>query len=145
MAAVDQVPQHGGRAGASNHHNNARDSVGWQQHKRQPDLAAHFLYSWNPFAERRTKEATPLVPARADWRTSLRPRTLADLPPSNAVILHDDKTYYPSAQTVYGADVETMVQEEDAQPLTQPLVEPIRIRKFRAGASTGPERRWDDE
>ena len=61
------------------------------------------------------------------------------------MILHDDKTYYPSAQAVYGADVETMVQEEDAQPLTQPIVEPIKIRKFRAGASNGPEKRWDDE
>lgn len=68
-----------------------------------------------------------------------------DLPSSNAIILHDDKTYYPSAQALYGKDVETMVQEEDAQPLTQPIVEPIRVRKFRVGASGGPEKRFDDE
>lgn len=68
-----------------------------------------------------------------------------DLPSSNAIILHDDKTYYPSAQALYGADVETMVQEEDAQPLTQPIVEPVRVRKFRVGASNGPEKRFDDE
>ena len=35
--------------------------------------------------------------------------------PSNAVVLHEDKQYYPTAQQVYGEDVETMVQEEDAQ------------------------------
>ncbi|KAI5475794.1 116 kda u5 small nuclear ribonucleoprotein component [Pseudohyphozyma bogoriensis] len=69
----------------------------------------------------------------------------ADVPTSNAIILHDDKTYYQSAQALYGADVETMVQEEDSQPLTQPIVEPVKTRKFRVGASNGPEKRWDDE
>ncbi|KAH6656933.1 P-loop containing nucleoside triphosphate hydrolase protein [Truncatella angustata] len=50
--------------------------------------------------------------------------------PSNAVILHEDKQYYPTAQQVYGEDVETMVQEEDAQPLTQPIIAPPDTRKF---------------
>ncbi|KAI0008164.1 P-loop containing nucleoside triphosphate hydrolase protein [Xylariaceae sp. FL0662B] len=50
--------------------------------------------------------------------------------PSNAVILHEDKQYYPTAQQVYGADVETLVQEEDAQPLTQPIVAPVDVKKF---------------
>ncbi|GAA5871498.1 hypothetical protein JCM1840_002911 [Sporobolomyces johnsonii] len=68
-----------------------------------------------------------------------------DLPPANAVILHDDKKYYPSASAVYGADVETMVQEEDAQPLSVPIVEPVKTRKFRVGSAKGPERRWDDQ
>jgi 116 kDa U5 small nuclear ribonucleoprotein component len=31
---------------------------------------------------------------------------------------------------VYGTDVETLVQEEDAQPLTQPIVAPIEQKKF---------------
>ncbi|KAI4172708.1 MAG: hypothetical protein LQ346_008546 [Caloplaca aetnensis] len=50
--------------------------------------------------------------------------------PSNAVVLHEDKQYYPTAQQVYGADVETMVQEEDTQPLTQPIIAPIQQKKF---------------
>lgn len=50
--------------------------------------------------------------------------------PSNAVILHEDKQYYPTAQQVYGADVETMVQEEDAQPLSQPIIAPVTQKKF---------------
>jgi 116 kDa U5 small nuclear ribonucleoprotein component len=50
--------------------------------------------------------------------------------PSNAVILHEDKQYYPTAQQVYGEDVETMVQEEDAQPLTQPIIAPPDTRRF---------------
>src|ERR1700749_441708 len=50
--------------------------------------------------------------------------------PSNAVILHEDKQYYPTAQQVYGRDVETMVREEDAQALSQPIVEPVVVKKF---------------
>ena len=50
--------------------------------------------------------------------------------PSNAVILHEDKQYYPTAQQVYGPGVETMVQEEDAQPLSQPIIAPVIQKKF---------------
>ncbi|KAH9894610.1 P-loop containing nucleoside triphosphate hydrolase protein [Xylariomycetidae sp. FL2044] len=50
--------------------------------------------------------------------------------PSNAVVLHEDKQYYPTAQQVYGPDVETLVQEEDAQPLTQPIIAPVEVKKF---------------
>ena len=50
--------------------------------------------------------------------------------PSNAVTLHEDKQYYPTAQQIYGEDVETMVQEEDAQPLTQPIIAPVTEKKF---------------
>ena len=46
------------------------------------------------------------------------------------MVLHEDKQYYPTAQQVYGPDVETMVQEEDAQPLTQPIIAPIQQKKF---------------
>ena len=55
---------------------------------------------------------------------------MLDEGPSNAVVLHEDKQYYPTAQQVYGADVETMVQEEDAQPLTQPIIAPVEQKKF---------------
>lgn len=34
-----------------------------------------------------------------------------------AVVLHEDKKYYPSADEVYGKETETLVMEEDAQPL----------------------------
>ncbi|CAG2110799.1 unnamed protein product [Medioppia subpectinata] len=47
-----------------------------------------------------------------------------------AVVLHEDKKYYPTAEEVYGPDVETIVQEEDAQPLTEPIIQPVRLKKF---------------
>lgn len=47
-----------------------------------------------------------------------------------AVVLHEDKKYYPSAQEVYGTEVETIVHEEDAQPLTEPIIAPVKRAKF---------------
>ncbi|MCO5613945.1 hypothetical protein L7F22_068225 [Adiantum nelumboides] len=61
----------------------------------------------------------------------------------NAVVLHEDKKYYPSANEVYGDEVETLVQEEDAQPLSQPIVEPVKMRKFAIEEAGLPETRFE--
>ena len=45
-------------------------------------------------------------------------------------MLHEDKEYYPSAEQVFGKDVEALVQEEDTQPLSEPIVQPLRLKKF---------------
>lgn len=66
-----------------------------------------------------------------------------DEAPSNAVVLHEDKKYYPDASEVYGEHVETLVQEEDAQPITQPLVEPVRVREFALQEADLPTTRYD--
>ena len=34
------------------------------------------------------------------------------------VVLHEDKQYYPDAEEIFGPGVETLVMDEDAQPLT---------------------------
>ena len=44
----------------------------------------------------------------------------------NQIVLHEDKKYYQSAQEIYGQDVEALVEEEDAQPLTQPIIAPVK-------------------
>ncbi|KDN64558.1 putative elongation factor Tu GTP binding domain-containing protein [Colletotrichum sublineola] len=54
----------------------------------------------------------------------------ADEGPSNAIILHEDKQYYPTAQQVYGDEVEVLVREEDEQLLTQPIIAPVEQKKF---------------
>eukprot|EP00105_Crassostrea_gigas_P004326 XP_011417506.1 PREDICTED: 116 kDa U5 small nuclear ribonucleoprotein component [Crassostrea gigas] len=46
------------------------------------------------------------------------------------VVLHEDKKYYPTAEEVYGPEVETIVQEEDNQPLTEPIIAPVKKKKF---------------
>ncbi|EDQ85001.1 uncharacterized protein MONBRDRAFT_39046 [Monosiga brevicollis MX1] len=49
-----------------------------------------------------------------------------DVSASQAIVLHEDKKYYPTAEEVYGPDVETVVQTEDAQMLSEPIVAPVR-------------------
>ncbi|PTU23778.1 hypothetical protein P175DRAFT_0519807 [Aspergillus ochraceoroseus IBT 24754] len=66
----------------------------------------------------------------AHWVSCIVLLTLGTEGPSNAVILHEDKQYYPSAQQVYGSEVETLVQEEDAQPLSEPIIAPVTQKKF---------------
>ena len=36
---------------------------------------------------------------------------------ASAIVLHEDKKYYPTAEETYGPGTETLVQDEDAQPL----------------------------
>ena len=47
-----------------------------------------------------------------------------------AIILAEDKKYYPTAMEVYGEEVETLVEDEDAQPLEEPIVKPTRVVKM---------------
>ena len=67
----------------------------------------------------------------------------AEPPTHNAVILHEDKQYYPSASDVYGEGVEALVQEEDAQPLSEPIVAPVKVRKWTIEEKDMPETRFD--
>ncbi|TKR77311.1 hypothetical protein L596_018308 [Steinernema carpocapsae] len=68
-----------------------------------------------------------------------------DVHPQNQVVLHEDKKYYPAAVEVYGEDVETLVQEEDAQPLTEPIVKPTTEKKFRAQEHALPRTTYNKE
>ncbi|RCH97505.1 U5 small nuclear ribonucleoprotein component [Rhizopus stolonifer] len=67
-----------------------------------------------------------------------------DIPP-NQIVLHEDKKYYPSAEEVYGQEVETMVQEEDTQPLSEPIIAPIKVRKFNVTEKDLPETYYKKE
>lgn len=51
----------------------------------------------------------------------------------NQVVLAEDKKYYPTADEVYGEDVETLVMDEDDQPLEQPIIKPVKNKKFEVG------------
>ncbi|VIO91369.1 Uncharacterized protein BM_BM13732 [Brugia malayi] len=69
----------------------------------------------------------------------------ADQIPSNQIVLHEDKKYYATAVEIYGEDVETIVQEEDAQPLTEPIIKPVKQRKFQALEHALPETTYSKE
>ncbi|PSC73984.1 116 kDa U5 small nuclear ribonucleo component-like [Micractinium conductrix] len=51
-----------------------------------------------------------------------------------AVVLHEDKKYYPTAEETFGKDTETLVQEEDAQPLEVPIIAAIKQKRFEVEA-----------
>ncbi|EEB05402.1 GTPase Cwf10 [Schizosaccharomyces japonicus yFS275] len=77
-----------------------------------------------------------------EYRSAEGTMALDVVPPvaaENAVVLHEDKSYYPSAANVYGEDVDVMVQEEDTQPLTEPIVAPIREKRFAIETTNVPE------
>lgn len=61
----------------------------------------------------------------------------------NQIVLHEDKKYYPTAEETYGRDVETLVQEEDTQPLSEPIVQPIKVRQFNIEEKGLPVTRFD--
>ncbi|CAG8584995.1 13490_t:CDS:2 [Acaulospora colombiana] len=65
--------------------------------------------------------------------------------PQTQVVLHEDKKYYPSAEEIYGPEVETLVQEEDTQPLSEPIIQPIKIKKFQIQEKGLPETRFKKE
>lgn len=68
-----------------------------------------------------------------------------DEQPEMQVVLHEDKKYYPTAEEVYGPEVETIVQEEDTQPLTEPIIAPIKKKKFTMAEQDLPSTSYDME
>ncbi|KAG0053013.1 U5 small nuclear ribonucleoprotein component [Gryganskiella cystojenkinii] len=60
----------------------------------------------------------------------------------NQIVLHEDKKYYPTAEEVYGEGVEALVEEEDTQPLTEPIVQPMKTKKFQLEEKDLPTTRF---
>ncbi|KAI0978183.1 hypothetical protein GJ496_011493 [Pomphorhynchus laevis] len=61
------------------------------------------------------------------------------------VVYPEDKKYYPDAVEVYGTEVETVVQEEDEQPLTEPIIAPVKKLKFSYDEQSIPQTTFDLE
>ncbi|KAF9584462.1 U5 small nuclear ribonucleoprotein component [Lunasporangiospora selenospora] len=80
----------------------------------------------------------------AESRTSTVLSRLGDIP-QNQIVLHEDKKYYPTAEEVYGEGVEALVEEEDTQPLTEPIVQPIKIKKFQLEEQDLPQTRFNKQ
>jgi len=59
-----------------------------------------------------------------------------------SIILHEDKKYYPDAEEVYPG-AETIVQVEDTQPLTDPIITPVRSKNFDLLEKKMPETTFD--
>ena len=55
---------------------------------------------------------------------------LGTAPGVSAIVLHEDKVHYPSAEEVYGEGVRTAVLDEDTMDLEEPIVEPVKKHTF---------------
>ena len=49
--------------------------------------------------------------------------------PGHDVVLYEDKRYYPESSEVY-PEAETLIMEEDAQPITSPIIAPVKLPTF---------------
>ncbi|KAN0040587.1 hypothetical protein ACTA71_008924 [Dictyostelium dimigraforme] len=57
---------------------------------------------------------------------------------TSAIVLHEDKQYFPDATDVYKG-VEVMVQDEDSQPLSKPIIDPKKSKSFTITEKDYPE------
>ena len=94
--------------------------------------------------ERDAREEAPGAPGAASASAAPAPAasSSAQAPTSaahrgGAIVLHEDKAYYPSAAEVF-PEAETLVQDEDTQPLTQPILAPVVARAFSVLESEPP-------
>mmetsp|Transcript_17701 Transcript_17701/g.37892 ORF Transcript_17701/g.37892 Transcript_17701/m.37892 type:complete len:982 (+) Transcript_17701:99-3044(+) len=58
------------------------------------------------------------------------------------IVLHEDKKYYPDAEEVYEG-AEALVQMEDTQPLTEPIIAPVKSKNFDLLEKKMPETTFD--
>lgn len=62
----------------------------------------------------------------------------------NQIVLHEDKKYYPEMEEVY-PEAEVLIQEEDVQPITKPIIEPIKSKDFDLVEKDVPETNYSLE
>ena len=63
---------------------------------------------------------------------------LADASSHGQIVLFEDKKNYSSALETYGPSVETLVQDEDTQPLSEPIIAPVRVKHFQTLLNAPP-------
>jgi U5 small nuclear ribonucleoprotein component len=62
--------------------------------------------------------------------------------PMNAIVLHEDKEHYASAEQTFGEGVRTAVLDEDAMDLDTPIVEPVVTKSNKATANVIEDDDW---
>eukprot|EP00804_Cyclotella_cryptica_P011169 CCRYP_007706-RC/>CCRYP_007706-RC protein AED:0.21 eAED:0.21 QI:227/1/1/1/1/1/5/189/803 len=78
---------------------------------------------------------------RADQQLVEHGGELGTASAASAIVLHEDKVHYPSAEEVFGEGVRTAVLDEDAMDLEEPIVEPVRKKTFSLMRDEEEERR----
>jgi U5 small nuclear ribonucleoprotein component len=61
-----------------------------------------------------------------------------------AIVLHEDKKFYPEADEVY-PNAETLVMEEDSQPLEEPIIASVKVKTFSQAEKDVPKTTYAPE
>ena len=64
---------------------------------------------------------------------------------SDAIVLHEDKEYYPEAEDIYGSDTEVTFQEVDTQTLQQPIIAPVVSKSFSVLEMLVPQKKCSEK
>jgi U5 small nuclear ribonucleoprotein component len=96
-----------------------RESDGEEEDEELPD---------KPHEDEEESDGEDAVHASNGWLAASD-----DVDMDNQVVLAEDKKYYPTVEEVYGPGVETLVNDEDEQPLEQPIIKPVRCWEFPTG------------
>jgi U5 small nuclear ribonucleoprotein component len=62
--------------------------------------------------------------------------------PMQAIVLHEDKEHYPSADQVYGEEVTTAVLDEDAMDLDTPIIAPLVVKTHQVDKNVVGSEDW---
>mmetsp|Transcript_18041 Transcript_18041/g.34206 ORF Transcript_18041/g.34206 Transcript_18041/m.34206 type:complete len:985 (-) Transcript_18041:241-3195(-) len=65
-------------------------------------------------------------------------RDAVDVDNSQAIVLHEDKVYFPMSTDVY-PEAEVLVEDEDTQPLETPIIAPVKNKQFMHVEKTLPQ------
>ncbi|XP_057998889.1 110 kDa U5 small nuclear ribonucleoprotein component CLO-like [Hevea brasiliensis] len=96
-----------------------QESDGEEEDEQLPD---------KPHENEEASDGKEAIDASNGWVT-----TANDVDMDNQIVLAEDKKYYPTAEEVYGEDVDTLVMDEDEQPLEQPIIKSVRNIKPEVG------------
>lgn len=66
-------------------------------------------------------------------------------PQQQMIVLHEDKEHYPSAEQIFGADVKTVLLDEDAMDLDSPIVKPVTVKQHTVDSNVGVEWTYSDD
>jgi U5 small nuclear ribonucleoprotein component len=78
------------------------------------------------------------VDYEAKLNNSIPSSTLLEYKQENAIVLHEDKQYYATSSQLYGPDTEILVEEQDTQPIDQPIIQPNKGNKLNHFVETIP-------
>ncbi|KAL0486234.1 U5 small nuclear ribonucleoprotein [Acrasis kona] len=97
---------------------------------QEEDVDEPNIENGSPMADGVDEDDIEIEAVDEDHESSNALLRVASINKPSEIVLHEDKDYYASAEDVYGKDIETLVEDEDAQTLQEPIIKRITVKKF---------------